>query len=267
MTIQLPESELEDSLAKRLPAALTLVRTACQQQKDTATMRRNFLNTLLTMIRAEEWFLTAAGKSYTPAPPLQGGFFHCRLPAQAVRTLVVGTKMRGPRFGNHSNSPDSHNGAWHLESEHAEALVPILAAVSDQPDSGLREFVLLVRSSQAPDFSGTDLVLGRALTREMFQISPPCLPPRFEVRLSPRLQQIATLLLLGHSRKHIAESTGLSVHTVDGYIKSIYADHGVCSQVEFMARHSELRTRKPAPYPPVSGDRQNLAGSVQVKKI
>lgn len=264
MTLRLPETALADSLAEQIPAALTLVRVACQQQKDTTTMRRNFLNGLLGVIRADEWFLTAAGKSRTPTPPLQGGFFHCRLPAQAVCTLVAGTKMRGP--GNPSHSPGGRNGTWHIESEHAEALVPILAAVSDQPDSGLRELVLVVRRSPASEFSGPDLALGRALVREMFQISPPGRPPRSEVRLSPRLQQVASLLLQGRSRKHIAESTGLSAHTVDGYIKSIYADHGVCSQVEFMARHLELRARKPHPVPPVSGDRQNLAGLVQLEK-
>lgn len=238
MTLRLPETALADSLAERLPAALALVRKACQEACDMATMRRNFLNSLLGVIRADEWFLTAAGKSRTPTPPLQGGFFHCRLPAQAVRTLVVGTKMRGP--GNPSHSPGGRNGTWHIESEHAEALVPILAAVSDQPDSGLRELVLVVRRSPASEFSGPDLALGRALVREMFQISPPGRPPRSEVRLSPRLQQVASLLLQGRSRKHIAESTGLSAHTVDGYIKEIYASHGVGSHVEFMSTHLPL---------------------------
>lgn len=64
------------------------------------------------------------------------------------------------------------------------------------------------------------------------QIRPPRRP-----RLSPRLQHILDLLLLGLSRKEISALLGISQGTVAGYVRELYAHFGVNSQAEFMRIH------------------------------
>jgi len=57
--------------------------------------------------------------------------------------------------------------------------------------------------------------------------------------LSPRQRTILNLLLHGQGRKQIADSMGLSIHTVHGYAKEIYEVFGVHSHAELMRRFME----------------------------
>lgn len=50
----------------------------------------------------------------------------------------------------------------------------------------------------------------------------------------PRLVQIQHHLLAGASRKEIAETLGISVNTVAGYIRALYRAHGLRSHVELI---------------------------------
>jgi DNA-binding CsgD family transcriptional regulator len=54
--------------------------------------------------------------------------------------------------------------------------------------------------------------------------------------LSPRRRNVLNLVLEGQSRKEMASSLGISVHTLDGYVKDIFRHFRVHSQAELIAR-------------------------------
>jgi len=58
------------------------------------------------------------------------------------------------------------------------------------------------------------------------------------IGLSPRQQEVLNHLLQGLPRKQIAEVMGLSIHTINEYIRSLYARLNVHSQAEVMALFS-----------------------------
>ena len=54
--------------------------------------------------------------------------------------------------------------------------------------------------------------------------------------LSPRRRAVLNLVLEGHPRKEMAASLGISVHTLDGYVKDIFRHFRAHSQAELIAR-------------------------------
>lgn len=55
-------------------------------------------------------------------------------------------------------------------------------------------------------------------------------------KLSPRRRMVLNLVLEGQSRKEMAASLKISVHTLDGYVKDIFKLFDVHSQAELIAR-------------------------------
>lgn len=77
--------------------------------------------------------------------------------------------------------------------------------------------------------------------------------------LTPRERDVVGRLLTGSSTRQIAESTGLTVATVNTYLKRIFAKLGVHSRVELLARVTGTRgvtptdtVRRPSERPPTS---------------
>jgi DNA-binding CsgD family transcriptional regulator len=54
--------------------------------------------------------------------------------------------------------------------------------------------------------------------------------------LSPRRRTVLHLMLEGQSRKEMAATMGISVHTLDGYVKDIFRHFRAHSQAELIAR-------------------------------
>jgi DNA-binding NarL/FixJ family response regulator len=54
-------------------------------------------------------------------------------------------------------------------------------------------------------------------------------------KLSPRQRQTLEQLLRGHARKQIASNLGISVNTVNEYVRAVYRAAGVTSRAELMA--------------------------------
>jgi DNA-binding NarL/FixJ family response regulator len=72
--------------------------------------------------------------------------------------------------------------------------------------------------------------------------------------LTPRERDVVTLLVGGSSTREIAAETGLTVSTVNTYLKRIFSKLGVHSRVELIARMAGTATIPPrsnyeAPYP------------------
>jgi DNA-binding NarL/FixJ family response regulator len=59
----------------------------------------------------------------------------------------------------------------------------------------------------------------------------------YQVRaLTPRQQNVLTLMLKGQPLKRVAESLGIKFNTLGSYTKEIYRHFGVNSRVELIAR-------------------------------
>lgn len=67
--------------------------------------------------------------------------------------------------------------------------------------------------------------------------------------LTPRERDVVGRLVSGHSTREIAQSTGLTVATVNTYLKRIFAKLGVHSRVELLARVTGTRNAVPASRP------------------
>jgi DNA-binding CsgD family transcriptional regulator len=65
--------------------------------------------------------------------------------------------------------------------------------------------------------------------------------------LTPRERDIVGRLVAGHSTRHIAHGTGLTVGTVNTYLKRIFAKLGVHSRVELLARVTGTSEAFPPP--------------------
>ena len=59
--------------------------------------------------------------------------------------------------------------------------------------------------------------------------------------LTPRERDVVGRLVSGHSTREISQSTGLTVATVNTYLKRIFAKLGVHSRVELLARVTGTR--------------------------
>jgi DNA-binding CsgD family transcriptional regulator len=70
--------------------------------------------------------------------------------------------------------------------------------------------------------------------------------------LTPRERDVVGRLVSGHSTREIATSTGLTVATVNTYLKRIFAKLGVHSRVELLARVTGTRNAVPATSGPVA---------------
>jgi len=57
-----------------------------------------------------------------------------------------------------------------------------------------------------------------------------------QISLSPRLRETLGHLLNGLPRKHIADEMGISIYTLNDYVREVYAKLGVHSHAELMAK-------------------------------
>lgn len=81
-----------------------------------------------------------------------------------------------------------------------------------------------------------DAALGHLLDRQEI-IGNQDLPAVDE--LTPRMKTVINQLLQGMGRKQIATDMGISIHTLNGYVKEIYARFEVHSQSELIRRFVE----------------------------
>jgi DNA-binding CsgD family transcriptional regulator len=114
---------------------------------------------------------------------------------------------------------------------------PIL--ISIRPISGdATSVVAFYRQPDAPPFTTREVRIAHIFLTEvpwLHEIEPPhfvVCPPR----LPPRCRLILKQLLCGQPRKEIAAELGLSIHTVNDYLKQIFRYFGVHAQTELIVR-------------------------------
>jgi len=106
-------------------------------------------------------------------------------------------------------------------------------------DQGALSTIGVYRKLEAPPFTPRESKIVHIVLSEVDWLHVDGLPveeSRSLPALSPRCRMVFTQLLHGHSRKKIAADLGLSVHTVNDYIKTLFTHFGVRSTPELLAR-------------------------------
>jgi DNA-binding CsgD family transcriptional regulator len=108
----------------------------------------------------------------------------------------------------------------------------------------------LCRSTNDPPFAERERRIVHAIRQQECRLPNACgvacraaLTRSLGAGLSPRMQKLLPLLLAGQSERQIAQQVGLSVHTVHGYVKTIYTRLGVGSRNELLAKWLQHRPR------------------------
>ena len=105
--------------------------------------------------------------------------------------------------------------------------------------SGQASAVSLFRRLDRPLFSERENRIAHILLTEVPWLHDAAWPNHPEQRVSeltPRLHTVTNLLLQGYGRKQIAADLGLSLHTINDYVKEVYQRFGVHSQPELIRR-------------------------------
>ncbi len=115
---------------------------------------------------------------------------------------------------------------------------PILFSMRPIPGVGT-SVVGFYRPVSAPLFDEREARIAHIVLTEvgwLHEASMPHTAARNVPKLPPRCRLILNQLVHGRPRKEIAADLGISPHTVNDYIKQIFAHFGVRSQVELIAR-------------------------------
>ncbi len=109
--------------------------------------------------------------------------------------------------------------------------------------------IALVRSLDDRPYTSRETTLARLVLEQIPWLHQKELPPTQERRLFPRLALMEALLLEGLSRKEIASRTGLSLGTVNGYIRDLYGFYAVNSHAELIRLRSCHPSTSSTPLP------------------
>ena len=106
--------------------------------------------------------------------------------------------------------------------------------------SGEFSAIGIYREDGAPEFKGREARIAHIVLAEVPWLHETAWSEddQFGVlpKLSPRRRAVLNLVLEGHPRKEMASMLGISIHTLDGYVKDIFRHFGVHSQAELIAR-------------------------------
>lgn len=106
-----------------------------------------------------------------------------------------------------------------------------------------QSFVAIYREKHREEFTPRERQIAHILLTEVSWLHGLGWPQDMGAKvpsLTPRNRTVLNLLLDGHSRKEIAARLDISIHTVSGYVKEVYAAFGVQSHAELMRRFSPL---------------------------
>jgi DNA-binding CsgD family transcriptional regulator len=160
----------------------------------------------------------------------------------AVRSLLEQhAKFPGMRDFVRLRSELVGNGAWYGSPYFAEIRRP--ARVDDGIYTGRllngphAEAIGLYRATGDSPFSEEDRQVVGLFHSEVLSKFRRREEDATDVELSPRLRETLAALLRGTRRKQIAADMGLSQHTVDEYVKTLYRKLGVSGYPELVARY------------------------------
>ncbi len=229
--------------------------------EESFSVKRNWLmNGLAKLIQADYWAWSMFGEIDTSKNPshtifLHGGFteeqFAKYLQLQEHPDLQWMTAPFLQELTNSKNHITRLQQQMVAEEKLAAApIMPLLAGADLGPivlsgrttESGQISVISLFRKIGRPLFDPREAKIAHILLSEVTWLHELAWPkhPRSDISaLTPRLRTILGFLLLGKGRKQIADTTDLSIHTVNDYIKAIYESFDVHTQPELIRRFTE----------------------------
>jgi DNA-binding CsgD family transcriptional regulator len=223
--------------------------------EDLATRRRVLLENLAQLIGADCWHWCLLGRKTSGELPtfsvfLKGGFTEERFakyltaqehPEMAMfnAPILAELENRGSHITRLRQQVDSENRfpksdvyrLWR-EADLAPLILSMRPGINGQVSA-----VTLFRNFDRPLFNGRENRIAHVMLSSVPWLHEEAWPnhPRRRVGvLSPRLHTVINLLLQGMGRKQIATEMGISIHTLNDYIKDIYLRFDVHSQSELI---------------------------------
>ncbi len=228
--------------------------------EDLATRRRIFLERLAELIDADCWHWCLLGRKTPGELPtfsvfLKGGFteerftkylaaqehpemamFNAPILAELEESGTHITRLR-QQIDSENRFPKSEVYKLWREADLAPLIISMRPAANGQSSA-----VTLFRNFDRPLFNEGENRIVHVMLHSvpwLHDESWPKNPRQLMKALSPRLHTVVNLMLQGMSRKMIAAELGISVHTLNGYIKELYSRFGVHSQPELIRRFVE----------------------------
>lgn len=228
--------------------------------EDLATRRRIFLESLAELIDADCWHWCLLGRKTPGELPtfsvfLKGGFtderfakylaaqehpemamFNAPILAELEESGTHITRLR-QQIDSENRFPKSEVYKLWREADLAPLIISMRPAANGQSSA-----VTLFRNFDRPLFKERENRLAHMMLNSVPWLHDEAWPnhPRRRVgALSPRMHTVVNLLLQGMSRKQIAAEMGISIHTLNGYIKDIYTRFDVHSQSDLIRRFVE----------------------------
>lgn len=243
---------------KEARAMLRLVAEVAALRTDHAAARRYLMNGLKSMIGADCWVWTLGYLHPDRAPvyasPQHDGFDDERFARYLQAIEHPGMQSLTAPFAEELMTRQCHitrlrqqieaAGGHHFPSSEAYPLwlaadiEPLILSAQPLNDECV-SLIGIYRRADQPLFTERENRIAHILLSEVPWLHATGWPQDFGAQtpaLSRRSRVVLNLLLEGHSRKFIAAELGISIHTVSGYIKEIYAIFGVHSHAELMRR-------------------------------
>ncbi|MDF1752017.1 MAG: LuxR C-terminal-related transcriptional regulator [Verrucomicrobiales bacterium] len=219
--------------------------------------RKMLLNGLASLVGADVWVWSLMGEIDPSAPPthtvfLHGGFRDNQLDqylkiqehpdlqwmTEPFMSALLTTSNHVTRVKEQMVSDEELN-ASSIAPQLIEADLDGIILSGRTTRQGQVSVISLFRSVGRRQFSLRDARLTHIVLSEVDWLHETAFPnhPREGISaLSPRQRTVLGFLLQGYQRKEIAKKIDLSVHTVNDYIKEVYAVLGVHSHTELFHR-------------------------------
>lgn len=228
---------------------------------DVAEKRRVLMDGLIKLVEAERWFWTLSSKAelkpgkrplYTALS--HGGFLDGDFPRLlkaidhpeswgifAKMTREMKQRNTHLTWTRRQMDPDDHFGRKTVKKMWEDAGVGDLMISACPLKSGGLSGIGIYRNPGAPEFDLRNARMAHIVLAEVPWLHEVELNGDGEKmmilpKLSPRRRVVLNLVLEGYSRKEMAADLGISIHTMDGYVKDIFRHFGVHSQAELIAR-------------------------------
>jgi DNA-binding CsgD family transcriptional regulator len=234
-------------------ALVRLVAEVAPLRTDHASAKRYLLNGFAKMIAADGWMATEVARR-SPNKPVKVVQVLDGVPSEYTEVLWEKIRLEDPGSpvaGDRSTeemasvtSDSPREGDWlqraAVSSGHAPGSSPLPRIMTMQALETRRiSLIGMFRRPGKPDFDARERALANLLFTEVQWLHAAdwkSSTAEGMPALSPRRKMVMDLLRAGLPRKTIADELGLSIHTVSGYVKEIYAMYRVRSQAELIRR-------------------------------
>jgi DNA-binding CsgD family transcriptional regulator len=227
---------------------------------DVTEKRRVLMDGLIKLIEADRWFWTLSAKTdlkpgkrplYTALS--HGGFVDGQFPRllKAIdhpESWGIFTRMTREMKQRNSHltwtrrqmDPDDHFAQKGVKEMWQDAGIGDLMISACPVKSGGLSGIGIYREIGRPEFDLRNARMAHIVLAEvpwLHEIDADGASGEMILpKLSPRRRAVLNLVLEGRSRKDMAAELGISIHTMDGYVKDIFRHFGVHSQAELIAR-------------------------------